>query len=424
MERLRDAICEAARPARGLLKDPLKYSEFFFGLGGFKRVLHMAEIPAESVFLNDSHPAIKEFHRKLDGVDSCSASVVSSKDIHDVTVDDIAASNIIVGGPPCNGWADNGPRNGVNHPLGPCFVKFVDLIIAAAKKGNLLAFAIENSKNITRRMKGEEEPIATYALRRFRQELPYFDVTLVMSELELMVASTRNRAWIRGCRYDVLLDDLFDERKFGAVPRPYLKFDCAQVSLAEILDYSLPNVNPSSITAPGRAKNLREYEALIKKEVKEKKIVAHFAIFDIDRKIGGRFREVLMYDQIPPMRLKGPEFFLISCIDLDKQWSDKVTYRFLTNSERFTLQGHPHSMSTVQMSGRFHHRVIGNAYATPMVAAVMVPIINKIGWAESVEGMKRYRPPFDLKNIAEEVKAAKSRKISDFGIIPSKWDEP
>ena len=43
----------------------LKYSEFFFGLGGFKRILEIVDVPSKAIFCNDFDKQIKQFHKDV-----------------------------------------------------------------------------------------------------------------------------------------------------------------------------------------------------------------------------------------------------------------------------------------------------------------------------------------------------------------------
>ena len=64
MELIHERFRQLAAPSRVALAaapTPLRYSEAFFGLGGFRRFAEVADIPAKALLLTDNDPKIKDF---------------------------------------------------------------------------------------------------------------------------------------------------------------------------------------------------------------------------------------------------------------------------------------------------------------------------------------------------------------------------
>ena len=205
--------------------------------------------------------------------------------------------------------------------------------------------------------------------------------------------SIRNRLWIRGLRLDVLTrgQQLLD------LPKPYV-FE-VNLSLKDFLDADEPNIDMAKIKGLGRRSNLDYYESKIWDDMMAGE-AGTIAIIDIDRAPSRAYKTVLMYDIVPPLRCKGPSYFLISTGDLHLQRADRQYFRFLTDAERYKLQGHDPNLHAVMRSGNFSLRVTGNAYAVPMVGAVVVPILNMM--AESGVG--------NVRLTADELDALANRK--------------
>lgn len=187
---------------------------------------------------------------------------------------------------------------------------------------------------------------------------------------------------------------------FGAVPQKGWVRDGVVEGFSDrnILHTSLRNVDPASITAPGRTVNFENYVEAILHDVKKGK-AGDIAVFDIDRGFDAVHRPCLTYDEIPPFRVRGPQYFLISTHDLQKPWDQRQFHRWLTTSERFKLQGYVGGNFDKVLSQSFQLRSTGNAYSVHMVGTVMLPIVAMI--ARNPELMTRTLTESELANLAE-----------------------
>ena len=379
MELIHERFRQLAAPSRVALAaapTPLRYSEAFFGLGGFRRFAEVADIPAKALLLTDNDPKIKDFHlgTTLRGKDPADVTI---KCITEVTVADVRGSHLLIGGGPCPPWSDNGSHLGMQDPRAQYSMKFIDLIIDTALDGHLLGFAFENSKNIFRVMDGDDMSFAEWAFKRMEQRIPFFKVGGLVYRLSDMMPKTRDRGWLRGLRLDILMA----QDRILNLPPTIKDLHIRTPRVEQFLDPDIPNIKLRSITAEGRSKNLKDYIKTIKADMKKGK-AGSLAVFEIDRAFDRVYRKTLKYDVIPTLRTHGPDYFMISCDDvapkdLDNDKVEKRVCRYLQESDRYSLQGHEASLgkSTTQ---RFAFHLTGNAYATPMVGAVTLPMIEAI----------------------------------------------
>ena len=86
----------------------------------------------------------------------------------------------------------------------------------------------------------------------------------------------------------------------------------------------------------------------------------------------------MIFDMIPTIRVRGPDYFLLSTEDLHLPWYRKRICRYLAESERFALQGHPVEAVNAMSGKTIARKATGNAYAVPMLAQVLLPMLNQI----------------------------------------------
>ena len=72
--------------------------------------------------------------------------------------------------------------------------------------------------------------------------------------------------------------------------------------------------------------------------------------------------------------------FLMSVDDLDKPENERAVFRPLLETERFKLQGHPGELAEL-MNDTLARHAAGNAYAVPMVAQVVLPMLRDIAFS-------------------------------------------
>ena len=162
----------------------------------------------------------------------------------------------------------------------------------------------------------------------------------------------------------------------------------------------------TQITAAGRGKNLKDYISEIKADMIDGK-AGKLAIFEIDRAFDKVYRKTLKYDQIPTLRTHGPDYFMISCddvtpSDLDNDDVEKRVCRYLQKSDRYKLQGHEAFLAQ-SSTQRLAFHLTGNAYATPMVGAVALPMIEAIAKSKVLESP--YLRPVQLEALVSRKRA-------------------
>ena len=87
--------------------------------------------------------------------------------------------------------------------------------------------------------------------------------------------------------------------------------DVLRVGLLDILDPYLPNVDLDTLTDK-RKKNVRDYIKAIG-DLKQTKLLKHtHACFEVDRAFAGVYASTIYWDCTPPLRVKGPDTFVLS----------------------------------------------------------------------------------------------------------------
>ena len=253
------------------------------------------------------------------------------------------------------------------------FLRAVDQIIALATDGSLTFCALENSPNIGTVLPGEKTSFLSDMLDRLNAALPGWSFDVHISSLSDWWPMSRKRLWLRGV--DKLL--LGDSEE---LPEPALMRDL-KVSLEELLEKDVPNMQPKCLNTVKRKKNLRDYTRRIKTEynsalLERREPPGKIAIFEIDRALDKKFGGVLLYDTVPSLRVNGQDLFIASVKDVVEGTPIKrrAFHRLLTVRERFLLQGHPADDAS-KFSKALGKFATGNAFAVPMVASVVGPLV-------------------------------------------------
>ena len=139
----------------------------------------------------------------------------------------------------------------------------------------------------------------------------------------------------------------------------------------------LPNIPLGWGTAKQRA-NLYAYKQIIvrARDAPGSKVRSVLlAAFEMDRAPAAIFGPVVTYGAVPPLRTRGQAVFVISVADAEAMMP--VVSRLLTLEERMRLQGHRGELAA-EFSRTTAARVTGNAYAVPMLARVVVPLMAAV----------------------------------------------
>ena len=100
------------------------------------------------------------------------------------------------------------------------------------------------------------------------------------------------------------------------------------------------------------------------------------ACLDIDRSANRVFTLQLLYGRAESLRTKGPKIFLVPTFDLNVPPGKRAFFRCLTEGERFVVQGHAASYVRDFKTIVSARAATGNAYAIPMLAAAVVPLVH------------------------------------------------
>ena len=84
--------------------------------------------------------------------------------------------------------------------------------------------------------------------------------------------------------------------------------------------------------------------------------------------------------------------FLMSVDDLHKQENERMVFRPLLEKERFKLQGHPGELTDLMKVCLARHAA-GNAYAVPMAAQVVLPVLRDIAFSGIMDGESTHPLP-------------------------------
>ena len=86
--------------------------------------------------------------------------------------------------------------------------------------------------------------------------------------------------------------------------------------------------------------------------------------------------------------------FLMPVDDLHKPENERMVFRPLLEKERFKLQGHPGELADL-MNVTLARHAAGNAYAVPMVAQVVLPMLRDIVCSGIMDGESTHPLPKD-----------------------------
>jgi site-specific DNA-cytosine methylase len=198
--------------------------------------------------------------------------------------------------------------------------------------------------------------------------MPMFAVDTVVVDLQRFLPQRRTRCWLRGVRKDVL-----GRSGAGSIPAPLAHFGEGPLALADLLDHSERSLAREEVGTAQQRQNLNEYEEIVRSHLRAETAGA-IAVVDLGRSTQKVFAAQVLYDRVPPLTTKGPEVFLMSTSDFgESETKARRVYRFLSESERFKLMGFPGEYS--QFVGKtMSRRISGNAFAPPMLGAVLAPI--------------------------------------------------
>ena len=124
-----------------------------------------------------------------------------------------------------------------------------------------------------------------------------------------------------------------------------------------------------------RKANYLAYVAKIEKDITAD-AAGQIAVIELDRKSVG-WSQQLSYDACISLRVKGPELFIMSIYDWQKDPMLRDYHGWLPEQARFPLQGHDPRYRNSFTSQNASRAASGNAYAVPMLAAHLIPLVTR-----------------------------------------------
>jgi hypothetical protein len=154
--------------------------------------------------------------------------------------------------------------------------------------------------------------------------------------------------------------------------------------LEDMLQEGIPNL--MSIADLGTQKRQANYQSMVSliNRNRHKHPFAKLVTIDIDRKAEGGHAGIVGYDRCITLRKNGPKILVMTLDGNDNQVENKMIFRYMTDIERFRLQGHCDFEASCSTSNRLLWHATGNAYNTCMLERVVTPIFKQIssrnGW--------------------------------------------
>ena len=217
------------------------------GLGGLRELFRVVKVRYTQTSAFEHDVRLVPFYKKMTEVDlEHKSHHIIWKGLTEVDITTIDDAEGLVSGPPCTPWAKNGSKQGRRDGRSEVMWTVVLMIIELAWRGVLTWFCIENSP--------EARPWMEEIMGIFHSAIPFFAVELRIAELRHTWPAKRERAWLRGCRWDICV---------GIVPPPLPLTDDCVVGLDDILDDSLPNVFKEDLSTRRKKHNYEHFIRLI-----------------------------------------------------------------------------------------------------------------------------------------------------------------
>lgn len=376
----------------------VRLSEVFFGLGGVVELLDKSGVSVELVNSFELDDEIAKWHRKLVGLGlrRTKGSLWSGKDVGDmmrVPVEALLDSDVLAAGPPCQAWAPGGQHGGEDDERSHCYSRIVEWVVELAHRGCLKAYFLENGEGIMQMQDGRQ-PFAEKILPLLAERVPFFRHGFVTVSPNQIVPVRRTRTWLRGVRVDLL---------GTSVPAPWQTLGIPPITLEALFE------KHKQPTVPER---LRKQEQKHLKRYLNKMTVeaawgsgGRVACFELDRDPAATdgYKGHLTYDIVPPMRCKGPPYFLASTWDIHLPVEERAFFRLVTKEERFLLAGYTLEYASLMGTPTAMLKATGNAYPLAMAAQVVCPVFEVLCQAGAFAEGVRNLTKVELEELCEKV---------------------
>ena len=125
-----------------------------------------------------------------------------------------------------------------------------------------------------------------------------------------------------------------------------------------------------------RRKNYDSFVERMKNDLKIGRQGAVVAI-ELDRKLDGNWNDSYSFDLLPSLRVKGPDFFVMSLEDLNRPSHDRRYHGWLPDTIRLLVLCHRVALAGCFESQRALRSATGNAQVVAMLACATVPLVTQ-----------------------------------------------
>jgi len=376
MDQFYSAVAEILVDVQDKVGREVTLTEPFFGLGGVVETLGRAGIAVKLVNCFELDEKVGQFHKALclNGKRKATGYVMSGRqcgDMMNIPLEHLADSDLLACGPPCQGFCPGGMQRGDEDSRSDCYRRILEWVVELATRGALKAYFIENAPGIMDSKQGRVS-FAEQVIPMMCQRLPHFQHGFVEANPESVFPVRRRRLWLRGVRAGFLKDGGI----VMPIPKPLLDFGIPPVPLEILLDRSLQHTPIESLPRGCRL-NLTKYLHMVDM-ARAWGEHGRMAVFELDRDPSTccEYKGKLTYDLVPPMRCKGPPYFVASVWDMDKPVCERAFHRLISVAERFLLAGYPKDFAEHLPNQTAILKATGNAYPVPMVVQVVLPVVK------------------------------------------------
>lgn len=293
----------------------------------------------------------------------------SGGNLLDVPLDMLSDAHGLISGPPCPPWSSSGKRKGQSDARAAVFDRVVDWVIELGMRGTLVFFILENVPGILSPIEpGSNVRYVDTVFDILRAALPPFGLGVARFNMSSVLPINRERVFLYGLRRDCYTAEL---------PRPLDLTGLQPVPGLSLLDMDLPCVLPGQLKHPSENNNLKLYEAFVKEEMAKRSEPACFVCFHVGRSFNRVWKASLYFDEFPCLTCNNRALFLMSLWDIDEPPHERLLHRYLSNQERFRLQGLPPELVGT-LERKTAEVVAGNAFPHQLVAAVSIPLLQSI----------------------------------------------
>ena len=283
-------------------------------------------------------------------------------DIMRVKLASLPDAEAVISGPPCPPWSSIGRKRAAGDERARILWRVVKWCGCLARRKVLQFFVLENVAGLAHKHgdvsclnKRGGVSCLTRIVRALKSETGFSVQWWRLNSKDFGVAQHRPRVYIVGVRTDRLRAKL---TKPPLTPR---------VPLRHFLIQGLRSTDLRSLTTKKRA-NLRQYMCRLKAKRQDATLKGTFAVFRVDRRADGGFRQERSDDLVPTLTTSNRWLWVMA---LGEGLGRPSVHRLLHPHERAALQGFDRWRELPRQSNSTAIFVLGNAMTVPVVASVL-----------------------------------------------------